>query len=224
MPYRFTKADIVSGSIVQSREFDNAIGTFADVINGGLDRDNIPVNAIPHTCVSDNFAQQIKIFSNINAPDTDLQPDANYVEPTPNRLGRLMYGYRYGEEPVNAGTGWAEATSQSVAMEEGMLEISWHCSEAKTQYWSYWRNHTTNKVALKSMQWQIRVDGNIVYTGPAQFEIMNTSVHRCTIPISKGTHQVTVHWRVPAARDDTDQNQVVAVWWGAQLVLINKYR
>jgi len=224
MPYRFSKADIISGSIVQSREWDNAVGNYVDVMNGGMDRDNLPYAGVSSASCNSGLFQSIKIFDNINPPDSDLRPDQNYVESTPNRLGRLMYGYRYGEEPVNAGTGWAQATAQSVDCEEGMMEISWHCSEAKTQYWSYWRNHTTDKVALKNMQWQIRVDGNIVYTGAAQYEIMNTSIHRCTIPISKGTHKITVHWRVPSARDDTDQNQVVAVWWGAQLVIINKYR
>jgi len=224
MPFRFTKEDIIPGSIVQSREFDNAIGTFVDVMNGGMDRDNLPEDCITDASISDNFHQSIKIFSNLNAPDDEIFEDQNYVEPVPNRMGRLMYGYRYGESPVNTGGAWAEATSQNVAMEEGMLEISWHCSEAKTQYWSYWKDHGTDKVALKNMQWQIRVDGNIVYTSAAQYEIMNTSIHRCTIPISKGTHQISVHWKVPVARDDDDQEQVVAVWWGAQLVCINKYR
>ena len=42
MPYRFSKGDIISGSIVQSRELDNAVGNYADVLNGGMDRDNMP--------------------------------------------------------------------------------------------------------------------------------------------------------------------------------------
>ena len=224
MPYRFTKADIISGSIVQSREFDNAIGTYVDVMNGGMDRDNMPYAGVGSASSQGSLFQQIKIFANINPTDAELQPDANYVTATPNRLGRLMYGYRYAEEPVNAGDGWAIATTQTIECEEGMLEINWQCSEAKTQYWSYWRNHGTNKVSLKSVQWQIRVDGNNVYTSPAQFEIMNTSIHRCTIPLSKGNHEVSIHWRVPSQRDDTDQNQVLLSWWGGLLTLINKYR
>ena len=224
MPYRFSKADIVPGAIVQSRELDNAVGNYVDVMNGGMDRDNLPYGGVGSASSSGGLFQSIKIFDNINPTDTDLQTDANYVGTTPNRLGRLMYGYRYGEEPVNAGDGWAEATSESVDIEEGMLTIDWQCSEAKTQYWSYWRNHTTDVVALKANQWQIRVDGNNVYTSPAQFEIMNTSIHKCTIPISKGSHTISVHWRVPPQRDDTDQNQVVFVWWSGLLTVINKYR
>mgnify|MGYP003117322629 CR=1 FL=1 len=224
MPYRFSKADIISGSIVQSREFDNAIGNYVDVMNGGMDRDNMPYAGVGSASCGGSLFQQIKIFDNINPTDTDLQTDANYVGLTPNRLGRLMYGYRYGEEPVNAGDGWALATTQSVDINEGMLSIDWQCSEAKTQYWSYWRNFSTDKVALKVAQWQIRVDGNNVYTSPAQTEIMNTSIHRCTIPISKGSHEISIHWRVPPQRDDTDQNQVVFVWWSGLLTVINKYR
>jgi len=224
MPYRFSKGDIISGSITQSREFDNCLGNYVDVMNGGMDRDNMPYAGIGSASCTDGLFQSIKIVANINAPDSDLQPDQNYVESTPNRLGRLMYGYRYGEEPVNAGDGWAVATTQTVDTNEGMLEISWQCAEAKTQYWSYWKNFSTDKVALKNMQWSIRIDGNTVYTSCAQYEIMNTSIHRCTIPISKGSHEVSVHWRVPSQRDDTDQSQVVAVWWGGLLTMINKYR
>ena len=224
MPYRFSKADIVSGSIVQSRELDNALGNYVDVMNGGMDRDNMPNAGVGSASSSGSLFQQIKIFDNINPTDTDLQPDQNYVEPTPNRLGRLMYGYRYGEEPVNSGDGWVVATTGTMDCQEGMLQVSWQCSEAKTQYWSYWRNHSSDKVSLKYMQWQIRVDGNQVYTGCAQYEIMNTSIHRCIIPISKGNHEVSIHWRVPTQRDDTNQNQVVAVWWSGLLTLINTYR
>ena len=224
MPYRFSKNDIISGSIVQSREFDNALGNYVDVLNGGLDRDNMPYLGVVSANCKDSLFQKIKVESNINADDAALGPDGNYITPTPNRLGRLMYGYRYGDEGVNSGDGWQLATTQTLACEEGMLSIDWGCAEAKTQYWSYWRNHTSDKVSLKWGSWQIRVDGNAVYTGPAQFEIMQNSVHRCTIPISKGEHTITVHWYVPLQRDDTNQNQVIFVWWGGQLTMINKYR
>jgi len=224
MPFRFTKNFIHSGSIVSSREFDASIGTFVDVVNGGLDRDNLPQNCIGTASVPTGCYSAMKIFSNLNPDDDDLEPDENYVEPTPNRLGRLMYGYRYGDEPVNSGSSWVTATIQAVDCEEGMVDISWHCSELKTQYWAYWKDHSTEKVALKNAQWQIRIDGNIVYTSAAQYEIMNTSIHRCCVPISKGTHSFSVHWKVPLQRDDDRQNQVVFNWWGGQLVIHNKYR
>ena len=224
MPYRFTKADIISGSIVQSREFDAAIGNYVDVMNGGMDRDNMPYGGVTSASTSDGIFQQIKIFTNINPTDTDLGPDANYVLPTPNRLGRLMYGFRYEDGDVGSGGGWQVATTQTIECEEGMLTVDWGCAEAKTQYWSYWKDHTSEVVALKWGSWQIRVDGNSVYTGAAQFEIMQNSIHRCTIPISKGTHSISVHWYVPLQRDDDSQEQAIFVWWGGQLTMINKYR
>ena len=224
MSYRWTKNEITADSIVQSREFDNALGHFVDVMNGGMDRDNLPEGGITTNSNTSSLFSKISIFSNINADDSEILPDQNYVAPTPNRLGRLMYGFRYGDEPVNAGDGWAEATDQTVNTEEGMLEINWTCAETKMQYWAFYKDHSADRVALKYGQWQIRVDGNIVYTGPAQYEIIGTTVHKVCIPISKGDHQVGVYWRVPPQKDDDDQDQVVFNWWGGQLVCINRYR
>jgi hypothetical protein len=222
MSYRWTKNEITADSIVQSREFDNALGHFVDVMNGGMDRDNLPEGGITTNSNTSSLFSKISIFSNINADDSEILPDQNYVTPTPNRLGRLMYGFRYGDEPVNAGDGWAEATDQTVNTEEGMLEINWTCAETKMQYWAFYKDHSADRVALKYGQWQIRVDGNIVYTGPAQYEIIGTTVHKVCIPISKGDHQVGVYWRVPPQKDDDDQDQVVFNWWGGQLVCINR--
>ena len=223
MSYRWTKNEITADSIVQSREFDNALGHFVDVMNGGMDRDNLPEGGITTNSNTSSLFSKISIFSNINADDSEILPDQNYVTPTPNRLGRLMYGFRYGDEPVNAGDGWAEATDQTVNTEEGMLEINWTCAETKMQYWAFYKDHSADRVALKYGQWQIRVDGNIVYTGPAQYEIIGTTVHKVCIPISKGDHQVGVYWRVPPQKDDDDQDQAVFNWWGGQLVCINRY-
>ena len=71
MPYRFSKADIISGSIVQSRELDNAVGNYADVLNGGMDRDNMPNAGVGSASSVSGLFQQIKIFDNINPTDTD---------------------------------------------------------------------------------------------------------------------------------------------------------
>ena len=78
-------------------------------------------------------------------------------------------------------------------------------------------------VALKWSQWEIRVDGTAVYTGPHQYENRNTFIHRCNVPISKGSHTVSVHYKVPRRQEDGD-DQVVLNWWGGQLVGINRYR
>lgn len=226
MGYKFTKNEIEKNTILQSREFDNAVGHFVDAINGGLDRDNVPHGIVDSSKVPNGTFASIKVFSNLNADDSEIGPDTNYdpTDPTVNPLGINTYGYRYGEAPTNAGGGPITAVSKNILCEEGMLEISWHCSEMKTQYWSYWKNHTTDKIALKRVLWTIQVDGIKVYSGPYQYEGMWTSIHRCNIPISKGHHDITVSWQVSVQRDDDDQNQVVFNWWGGQLVTINRYR
>lgn len=226
MPFRFTKQEIEKDTIVQSREFDNALGNFVDVINGRMDRDNLPEGCLDISKVPNGTFASIKVFSNLNANDSDIKIDQNYdpADPTVNPDGINIAGFRYGEFPTYAGDIWIEATNQNVLTEEGMLEISWHCSELKTQYWSYWKDHGTDKVALKRMAWQIRVDGAIIYQSGYQYGGTETSIHRCNIPISKGYHDISIHWKTSAQRDDDDQKQVVANWFGGQLVTINRYR
>ena len=225
MAYRFTKAEIEQKTIVQSREFDNAVGTFVDVINGGLDRDNTPENVLSITDTPSSTFATITMFDNIQADDSKLGRDQRYLGSAYNPYDYKVYGYRYGESPVYGGGGFVEATSQTITCQEGMLELSWHCSEMKTQYLSYWAgDNAGSKVALKHVQWSIRVDGNPVYYSPDQYEIMNTSIHKVNIPISQGNHTISVAWKVAKQRDDADQSQVILSFWGGSLVCINRYR
>ena len=46
MGYRWTKEKIEAGNIVESRQHDQALSNFASVINGGVDRDNLPTDCI----------------------------------------------------------------------------------------------------------------------------------------------------------------------------------
>jgi len=228
MPYRWTKNEIKDQTLFQAREFDNAVGNFVDVLNGGLDRDNIPENTVSQTVVPNSTFAQIKIFSNINADDDDIGEDQEYTG-TVNPLDRKLYGFRYGESPIQGGGGWINATTQNLTTEEGMLELSWSCSQLVNFYWSFVNDSGGSldgeRVALKHGQWRMLVDGNPVYYSMDMYEAMATSVHRVNLPISKGSHTIQVQWNVATQKTgDEDQTQVIFNWWGGQLVCLNRYR
>ena len=223
MGYRFTKEDIRTQQIVDSRQFDQAVGTFVDVLNGGLDRDNIPQGSIGTSQMNDNVFCKMFFLNDQFAADEYQNIDANTDGISPNRPNCQLGDMTYGKEPLMSGGGWVEGPKMSIVSEEGMLEISWHCSEVKGQYWAYYKNHTTARVALKSSQWEIRIDGNAVYTGPDQYEVRNTFIHRCNVPISRGAHTISVHYRVQRQKED-GEDSVILNWWGGQLVGINRYR
>ena len=223
MGYRFTKEEIKDKNIVDSRQFDQAVGTYVDVLNGGLDRDNIPENSITNAMLTDNTFCKFFFLNDQFVPDEYQEIDGNTDAIVTNRPECQLGGLQYGREPIFDGGGWIQACQKDMETEEGMLEISWHATEVKGQYWAYYKNHTSDRVALKWSQWEIRVDGTAVYTGPHQYENRNTFIHRCNIPISKGNHTVSIHYKVARRQEDGD-DQVVLNWWGGQLVGINRYR
>lgn len=228
MPYRWTKNQIQEETLFQSREFDNALGNYVDVVNGGLDRDNVPQDTITATFVPNSTFSSIKVFSGINASDADLGEDQEYTGGV-NPLDRKLYGFRYGESPIQGGGGWINATTQNLNTEEGMLEVSWSCSQLINIYWSYENDSggtlDGERVALKHGQWRILVDGNPVYYSMDIYDVMHTSVHKVNVPISKGSHTIQVQWNVATQKTgDEDQTQVIFNWWGGQLVCLNRYR
>lgn len=228
MPYRWTKNQIQEETLFQSREFDNALGNYVDVVNGGLDRDNVPQDTITATFVPNSTFSSIKVFSGINASDADLGEDQEYTGGV-NPLDRKLYGFRYGESPIQGGGGWINATTQNLNTEEGMLEVSWSCSQLINIYWSYENDSGGSldgeRVALKHGQWRILVDGNPVYYSMDIYDVMHTSVHKVNVPISKGSHTIQVQWNVATQKTgDEDQTQVIFNWWGGQLVCLNRYR
>jgi hypothetical protein len=147
MGYRFTKEEIKDKNIVDARQFDNAVGTYVDVLNGGLDRDNIPTNSINDGMLTDNVFCKMFFLNDQFVDDADQEIDGNTNAISTNRPECQLGGLQYGRSPIFDGGFWIEACSTVMDTEEGMLEVSWKCTEVKGQYWAYYKNHTTARVA-----------------------------------------------------------------------------
>ena len=46
MGYRWTKTQIEEKTIVESRQVDMAFSNYTSVVNGGMDRDNLPASSV----------------------------------------------------------------------------------------------------------------------------------------------------------------------------------
>lgn len=46
MGYRWTKSQIEAKTIVESRQVDMAFSNYTSVVNGGMDRDNLPASSV----------------------------------------------------------------------------------------------------------------------------------------------------------------------------------
>ena len=90
-------------------------------------------------------------------------------------------------------------------------------------YWAYYAIGTTTRVALKSVQFQIRLDDVVVYEADEVCEGMFTHVLATQVPITKGNRTIRIYARVREEENETNA-QVVLQYWGGQLMLHNLYR
>ena len=226
MPYRWTKEEIEDGQIVQSRQFDIAYSNYVSVINGGIDRDNLPEQCIdPEVNVAANGLGIAATSINIHNPFANNNQDSNYGAPFSNQntRGNRITGLTYGEAPVDEGDNFFLVGSVNIDCEEGMLECAWKCNAYIPLYNAYYKNFTTTTLTRKRYQWQIRVNGIIVYESPAICEAFFTTNISTQIPISKGTQRVEVHIKIPG-RSNEDNGMVVCQYWGGQILAYNTYR
>lgn len=225
MPYRWKKNIIQDKNLVESRQIDEAYSNWASVINGGIDKDNLPINCIIRDNFIDKCVGKVVLKDNIANPEANNYRDTNYgaVPSNENPRGNRIVGLTYEREPVQSGGNFFELTSQSIDCEEGMLDIRWKCNTYIPQYWAYYAIGTTTRVALKSVQFQIRLDDVIVYEAAEVCEGMFTHVLSTQVPVSKGQKTVRIYATVQDEENETNA-QVVLQWWGAQLTLHNLYR
>ncbi len=228
MGYRWTKEKIEANNIVESRQHDQSLSNFASVINGGVDRDNLPTDCIGTNSVkgSQMGKCEVSAHKHIGTSDTGfIYGDSNYGSTfsNENTRGNAIKGWTYERDPVAEGGFFIQTDSQTIDCEEGMLNIQWKCSSYMPMYWSFYKNFTTTNVNRHRYQWQLRVDGIIVYTAPAICQPFFTVNLTTMIPISKGTHEVSAHVKFP---DKTNEDSSMVIWnyWGGQFYLHNYFR
>ena len=225
MPYRWKKNVIQDKCLVESRQFDEAYSNWASVINGGLDKDNLPINCIVRDNFTDQCVGKVVLKDNIANPEANNYRDTNYgaVPSNENPRGNRIVGLTYERDPVQSGGTFFEITNQSIDCEEGMLDIRFKVNTYIPMYWAYYAIGTTTRVALKSVQFQIRLDDVVVYEAEEVSEGMFTHVLATQVPITKGNRTIRIYARIREEENETNA-QVVLQYWGGQLMLHNLYR
>ena len=225
MGYRWNKNTIENKTLVQSREFDQAHNTYVSLINGGIDRENLPEECINQTSLRAHSFGKAQITEKIATPESQTSQDSNYGAPFSNQntRGNRIVGMKYGSLPINEGDAFFPITSHDIECQEGMLKIHWKCNAYIPMYWAYYKNFTTTRVQRKRYQWKIQVNGITVYDSAAICQPFFTTNIALNIPISKGTQKVEVLLRLPAKLED-DDNTVQLQYWGGNLYTHNIYR
>lgn len=215
--------------IADGRQFDNTFNNLVGSVNGGLDRENLPASSIqPTQIVSKNIAKcnvsRLNYEANTNSADATSYWTALGFCPRGNNLCGIFYSSMQG------GATNVTAATSNIDTEEGMLQITWKCAQ--------WINsHLTNfdpgggftaNYAIKSVFWQIKVDGNVVLNSKSYYMNWSNVKLECAIPISKGNHEIKVEYNFSNASErDFDilyDDTPIFHWWGGTIFTINRFR
>lgn len=226
MAYTFSAKSIQNSNIVQSREFDTALDTYVDTINGGIDRDNLPLDFVD---IKEDGAPLIAgrhWFVGGCTPGTQfLNRDDVFTLAANSPKGNDIYGLRYDSDLVNAGGSinyWKNLSL--VGVEEGMMTITYTQSSYIPKYWTYYYNSGAAAiVAKKYFKIFIRYNGVVVYEGEPEYQAWLTRTHTATFPVPAGTGLVEIGLYLPEQAGDVD-DQVILTLLSGQIVAFNRRR
>lgn len=225
MAYRWKDKKILQDTIIDAKKVDQAFNNYVGVINGGIDRENIPINAIGTSEARTACFGKMEMTDNLNADVDDISFDSNYTG-TDSPASIRVAGFRYGEPPLNEGGTWIEAGSDNIDCQEGMLSIHWRCNSYIPKYFNYYINYgaaASNVGAQKGVSWKIEVDGIEVYRTSYVMPTHWTHTLAVNVPVPAGPREVKVYWTVPTRKNDQDA-QAIFYWYGGQITLHNRYR
>ena len=118
MGYRWTKTQIEEKTIVESRQVDMAFSNYTSVVNGGMDRDNLPTASVGAASVNNESIGRAELgTTNFHIPFADTYQDSNYGNGTitdNNTRGNRIRGYVYQQDPINEGDTFNAIESKSI--------------------------------------------------------------------------------------------------------------
>ena len=229
MSYTWTSKTLQTSNIVQSREFDIALDGYVDTLNGGIDRENLPVDFVnlkDSTQAATYNSGRHWIIGNCVPPASELSGDGAFASPGYNPRGNFIIGYRYDSNAVNGGGGvayWKAGTITGV--EEGMMTLTYTQSSYIPKYWTYFyaSGVGTDPVAKKAFRIFIRYNGVVVFEGDYEYHMWMTRTHTATFPVPTGDGVIEVGFGVLPQVGDSNL-QVILSFVGGQIHAFNRRR
>lgn len=226
MSYKWRGALNPTGSLlINARDYDKNYNTFVQTINGGMDRDNIPVNSITSAMFNNNAVGSTGYINNINCKDDyGTVTDTLFSGGVTNPRGNTIKGLHYDDNPIHDGGFYFQIGSTlTLPCEEGMVDIRFRLNSFIPKYYHYYITNTTDRVAYKWRQFKIEIDGVEVSKTSAIYPTFHTTIMECNVPVSKGNHEIKVYCKVAGRRND-NKGSVILQYWGGQLMAHNRSR
>tara|TARA_R110001606_G_scaffold397216_3_gene573018 strand:- start:4047 stop:4682 length:636 start_codon:yes stop_codon:yes gene_type:complete len=211
MPFKWTDAQTRQANIVDAETFDKAYNPVKGLINGGLDRENLPNASVADVHLSSRAFLKHAIRTDIYLQDGTTRT---------NRWGGAGPLWLYNAIGYDVySSGWKINSAQPITslFKEGMIHLEFNC-------WA-WLNEQELGVSTEQswLQFAILMDGNPVIVSGRYRKNMN-QVHLVgDIPIPTGSHQFNIAWRM-TPRHNRDEADGMMYYGGGSLLALNRYR
>jgi len=214
MPFKWTESQTRQANIVDAEAFDKAYNPIKGVINGGLDRENLPNGSVRDVHLSPKAFVKYALRQDIHLQGATAKtiPMGGGAVPQQNFVA---IGY-----DTYAG-GWKTNSAQSITslFREGMLHVEFNC-------W-YWLSNVGAEVANDrfeiNVEFQILLDGNPIISSGKFWKNIG-QVHLVgDFPVSTGSHVIEVGWRM-TSRNGRPLADAQFYYDGGALLTINRYR
>ena len=205
MSYRWTEGYLRDSNILDEDEFNSEYNNYKGVINGGLDRDNLPAK-----CVGEDHLMA-GAFLECNLSSEDVM--AQGLTTTSNTM--LTF------DDVVAG--WRSNTDQKITTttKEGMLHIDFCCWYLISQV-----SPDTTGTTRSDQRWiqcGLLLNNNFVAKTGRIYTYSGNINMSVAVPVASGSQQIHVAFRAspPPGSVMTSTN---FYYNGGQLLLLNRYR
>ena len=210
MPFKWTEAQTRQANIVDAGAFDKAYNPIKGVINGGLDRENLPDGS-----VGDSHLSPKAFIKYASRQDIHLQGAS--LRSLPNSAG-VVANRDYVAIGFDTYTGgWVTNSAQGLTslFQEGMLHVEFNS-------WYWLSNHPISNGANR-VRFRVLLDGNPIMETGMLFQNVGQIHLVGDFPIPTGSHTLEISWEIVGDRR-RPQTDAVFYYDGGSLLALNRYR
>ena len=209
MPFKWTEAQTRQANIVDTETFDKAYNSVKGVINGALDRENLP-----NASVGDG-ALSVKAFVK-HALRTDIYLQDGTTRTNTDPLPATWQYKAIGYDVYSSGWNINSAQPLTALFKEGMLHLEFNG-------WAWVNTRDAPSNTQNWVQFAIIMDGNPVVISGRYRKNVNQIHLVGDIPIPTGSHQFNIAWRMEP-RHDRVLTDAIMYYGGGSLLALNRYR
>ena len=204
MAFKWTKGEQLQANILDAYEFNREYNQYKGVLNGGLDRDNLPSTASAGGAITTAHIKN-DAFLKYNVVDIQLPRDG-----TANNLTDACLEY----DQYAGGWRTHTATSISELFQEGMLHV-------ELNLWYY----LNGDIGVNNWcQFQILVNSTVVARSHQLFQEFGTIHLVGDVPVATGTSKVEMQYQFLAPAAGLSTSTAIFSYNGGSLLALNRYR